>query len=605
LCKSIQDSDYFTRPSHAQVPFVAVFMDEPSYSQTVFMLEALPPIEAQHLPDGSNVIKASGTSVEQMRKLEEHYAFLGGTEDAWVAHLHRPLPPRMRTYLPAKDVKAIGGVSAVPQKKPPMLRKFIMCVPRIFAWKDVPKRVSSGMGGGPSLPSVRTWGDAINWLSPDESNAFTSVLTPAWMWPWMCSTPVRAGRLGSPPSEALKSRSSPGSGVYPEYQRLPMGAAHAVHILRAINIRAIGMAWGVTSKLSQKVASSVAASAPRVTRQEAPRGKPRTVQALKEWISRWGPSPESGLRTTWILLVMLGPLPGEEMETISRQRRNGPKLRLAWAFVDLVNGGDSTDPQVVALLLEMIREGAIDCVIAMPPRCRSAASALLWMQCLAILEGEEMRGGCSFLLTATLTLTRLDPVVRTKLGAWSSDRNLSKVEASLCRFAACAAEEFYLIGNLPSLEILSLLCVLSVCFPDHCRLRSMPWRLARSLLALGCAAAQAMSLRLPREIFELEWYPLLSARYRFTEHITVYEARASVMPLEMMAATEGCHGWVISSLMDNEPWPGAAAKGRSPSPQLGPILRRVAALQAAARLEGHLPWTDTHHQPADFYSRIH
>jgi len=80
------------------------------------------------------------------------------------------------------------------------------------------------------------------------------------------------------------------------------------------------------------------------------------------------------------------------------------------------------------------------------------------------------------------------------------------------------------------------------------------------------------------EIFELERYPPLHARYRFPEHITVYEARASVIPVEMMAATEGCHGWEISSLKDNEPWLGAAAEGSSPSPQPGPILRRKAAL---------------------------
>jgi len=110
--------------------------------------------------------------------------------------------------------------------------------------------------------------------------------------------------------------------------------------------------------------------------------------------------------------------------------------------------------------------------------------------------------------------------------------------------------------------------------------------------------------RLPMEILELDWYPLLHARYRFSEHIMGYEAWASVIPLEMMAATEGCHGWEISSLMDNEPWSGAAAKDRSPSPQPGPMLRRKAALQAAARVECHLPWTNTHHQPADFYSRI-
>jgi len=77
------------------VPFVAEFTDEPSYSQSVFMLEALPPLEAQHYLDETNVINASGTAAEQMRDLEKQCAFLGGTEDVWVAFLHRPLPPQM------------------------------------------------------------------------------------------------------------------------------------------------------------------------------------------------------------------------------------------------------------------------------------------------------------------------------------------------------------------------------------------------------------------------------------------------------------------------------------------------------------------------------
>ena len=97
LCKSYPDSEYFTRPSHAQVPFVAEFMDVPSYSQTVSMLEALPPIEAQYFSAGTNVVQASGTSAEQMRGLEEQFAFLGGTEDEWVAYRHCPTPPQMWT----------------------------------------------------------------------------------------------------------------------------------------------------------------------------------------------------------------------------------------------------------------------------------------------------------------------------------------------------------------------------------------------------------------------------------------------------------------------------------------------------------------------------
>jgi len=186
-------------------------MDETNYSQAVGMLEALPPTEAQYYVAEMNVISASGTSAERMRELEEHYAFLGGTEDEWVAYLHRPLPPQMWKFLPAEDVKAIGGVSAVPKKKPPMLRKLIMCVSCTIAWEDVSKRVSSGMGGGLSLTFMRARGDEIYFSSRDKSNAYASVLTPAWMRPRMCFPPVHAGRLWTLLTETLINRLSPGS----------------------------------------------------------------------------------------------------------------------------------------------------------------------------------------------------------------------------------------------------------------------------------------------------------------------------------------------------------------------------------------------------------
>jgi len=93
----------------------------------------------------------------------------------------------------------------------------------------------------------------------------------------MCGPLARAGRVWSLLSEAQKSRISPGSRLCPAYQRLPTGSARAVRIPLAVNIRAIGLAWRANSKLSQKVASSTAASTPRVSRQEAPRSKPQTV----------------------------------------------------------------------------------------------------------------------------------------------------------------------------------------------------------------------------------------------------------------------------------------------------------------------------------------
>jgi len=351
-----------------------------------------------------------------------------------------------------------------------------------------------------------------------------------------------------------------------------MGSAHAIHILLAINIRVIGAALRASSKLSQKVASSAAASTSRFARRGSPRSRPWTIQALKDWISRRRPSPEFGQRTIRIMLVKFGPLPVEVMETFLGQLRNELKLRRVWASVDLVYGWDLTDRQVMALLLEMYRAGAINGVTAMPPQCRGAVDAQLWTHCLAIREGVEMRGGRSALSAASHTLIKLDPEVHTKLGAWTTERVLARVEASLCRFAIRATEEFYLTGNLPRLEPRKLMCDHPARFPDQCRPRSMPGRLARSRLALVCAEAQAMLLR-----------------------------------------GHGPGGRMKGSHQSRRPptcpWPAAQHQigyiSLNDASAKGPILRRKAALRAAARLECHLPWTDTHHQPANFLSRIH
>ena len=69
----------------------------------------------------------------------------------------------------------------------------------------------------------------------DESNAFSMIAVPAWMVCWFACLPVQAARVWHLLSEAVKKVVSPSDDVFPAYRRLPMGLAHAVHILMSIN----------------------------------------------------------------------------------------------------------------------------------------------------------------------------------------------------------------------------------------------------------------------------------------------------------------------------------------------------------------------------------
>ena len=113
--------------------------------------------------------------------------------------------------------------------------------------------------------------------------------------------------------------------------------------------------------------------------------------------------------------------------------------------------------------------------------------------------------------------------------------------------------------------------------------------------------------RLPRQLLdasEYEWKTLAHGRWRRAEHITLGEGRGALCLLEGLAAEPRAHGFVVLSIMDNEPWAHASGKGRSPTFRLNRLLRRRASLGALTDIEFLQPWADTAHQHADTASRL-
>eukprot|EP00959_Pyramimonas_sp_CCMP1952_P167128 3492916-Pyramimonas_sp.AAC.1 len=76
----------------------------------------------------------------------------------------------------------IDGVSAVLKKDGCKLGKLIMAVPTNFLWSDVRRRGEHGLGGGGALAMMRAPGMEMHMERFDESNAFSSVSLPEWMW---------------------------------------------------------------------------------------------------------------------------------------------------------------------------------------------------------------------------------------------------------------------------------------------------------------------------------------------------------------------------------------------------------------------------------------
>ncbi len=72
------------------------------------------------------------------------------------------------------------------------------------------------MGGG-ALSRLHIPSDNMQVASFDESNAFTSVMTPPWFWPWSATPPVRAKDVWKKLSPEQRASVLPETWVAPLY----------------------------------------------------------------------------------------------------------------------------------------------------------------------------------------------------------------------------------------------------------------------------------------------------------------------------------------------------------------------------------------------------
>ncbi len=183
----------------------------------------------------SHLLDTAGKAACVMEELEAQFGFVGGSHAEYLKYWHRSdLPSGMWKWALASEAKAVCGFTAVAKKDAVSQRKLLMACPTNYMMTDPRRRADEGMRGAEAICSLHSQGSDLAVAALDESNAFSFVSTPSWMWPWFSTPPVRAIEVWSVLPAELRARCAPHELVAAQYQRLVLGFSHSVHILMTI-----------------------------------------------------------------------------------------------------------------------------------------------------------------------------------------------------------------------------------------------------------------------------------------------------------------------------------------------------------------------------------
>ena len=364
-----------------QVPIVANSIDEPKTNHVVPMLQALPPQEAEHYALETNVVDTAGKSSIIFREISEQYGFIGGSMEEFVSYFQRPdLPKQMWRWAPWASCRAVAGFTVVPKKDPSKLRKLLMCCPANYMFEDPRYRAELGMGGGGAITRIHIPSDNLACSACDESNAFTYVLTPEWLWPWFSTPPIRAFHVWDCLPDDFRSQIDVTTLVSAQYMRLPMGCTHSVHILMLINLRYIGITLLASQHLNvnranRQRAEGLAHLHAAPTHGDADATCLATAAGRdsecspEEWIEILRSARSSSFRVLVVLLCFMGDRRHGDicdwLETMAQAQ--GLTLLVISADVAIDSRWDFTNPALVHKFLVAAHEGLIDVIGGSPP----------------------------------------------------------------------------------------------------------------------------------------------------------------------------------------------------------------------------------------------
>ena len=252
LIKQSMNTEGYVRAGRSvpQVSLIAEAIDEPTSEHHIDMLLGLTAEEAAFYKSEDLVVELSGKSREIFSSIEKQYGFIGGSHHEYLAYWHRPdIPSSLWHWDLATNAKATAGFTAVEKKDPSKQRKLLMACAANYMMVDAKRRADLGMRGAECITSIHTQGEPLAAAALDESNAFTFIETPRWLWGWFAAPAVLACEVWALLPETLRVKCKPWTWVAAQYRRLPMGFSHSVHILMVINLRYIGIVLLSSSKL--------------------------------------------------------------------------------------------------------------------------------------------------------------------------------------------------------------------------------------------------------------------------------------------------------------------------------------------------------------------
>ena len=385
----IADRYTFKVRQHNQIPLMAHCIDEPNADwPSVDMLSALPPHERDYYSHEHNVVETEGKDHEEFKALEKQYGFVGGTYDEYTKYFQRTdCDQGLWHFVDGSEVRATAGFSVVPKKAEGRQRKLLMQVPANYYWQDASARSNLGMLGGGGLASLYAPGGDWAVATFDQSNAFTAVRTPRWMWGWVAAPPLRAADVWQRLGASLRRRCNPMSWVFPLYTRLAMGSSHSVHILMSINLEHVGRALRQSSRLPMLK--------PNATEEvEGTVRPPEPVDSDTEWAGRhcekcerteyvpeeraWSlagwceavrAASRGSTRTFVVMHLFSGARRPGDLEEFFRQAAKRAGIALLMLSVDLADDPlwDLTLAATFDTLRQLVCEGLIDVIIAGPP----------------------------------------------------------------------------------------------------------------------------------------------------------------------------------------------------------------------------------------------
>jgi len=181
---SRDEAGYIVRSaSLPQVPICAAAIVEPETDHVVSMLEALPAAESFFYSKEEHVIDITAKCKVHLQQITEQYAFYGGTADEVIKYFSRSnLPKNMWTWRLFSETKAIAVFSCILKKDQQSQRKLLMACPFNYLASDASARSNLGMDGAGALCRASSKSGKWNIAICDQSNAFSNVIVPEWMW---------------------------------------------------------------------------------------------------------------------------------------------------------------------------------------------------------------------------------------------------------------------------------------------------------------------------------------------------------------------------------------------------------------------------------------